>query len=102
MNLYPILDTVSTALLVLTSICYFYQVIYLILPLLLELRASLPPGGRCPSAHTGADGGWRAVPTCSRSDRCTTRQITARCPHQSRSARQLMNSGAIATGNRLF
>ena len=33
MNLYPILDTVSTALLVLTSICYFYQVIYLILPL---------------------------------------------------------------------
>ena len=33
MNLYPILDTVSTALLLLTSICYFYQVIYLILPL---------------------------------------------------------------------
>ena len=33
MNLYPIIETVSTALLVLTSICYFYQVIYLILPL---------------------------------------------------------------------
>ena len=32
MNLYPIFETVSTALLVLTSICYFYQVIYLILP----------------------------------------------------------------------
>ena len=32
MNLYPILDTVSTILLLLTSICYFYQVIYLILP----------------------------------------------------------------------
>ena len=32
MNLYPILNTVSTVLLVLTSICYFYQVIYLILP----------------------------------------------------------------------
>ena len=33
MNLYPIFDTVSTVLLALTSICYFYQVIYLILPL---------------------------------------------------------------------
>ena len=30
------------------------------------------------------DEGWRAVPTRSRSDRCTTRQITARCPHQSK------------------
>ena len=32
MNLYAIFDTVSTILILLTSICYFYQVIYLILP----------------------------------------------------------------------
>ena len=32
MNLYTIFDTVSTILILLTTICYFYQVIYLILP----------------------------------------------------------------------
>ena len=31
-----------------------------------DSQKSLPPGGRCPSAHTGADEGWRAVPTRSR------------------------------------
>ena len=32
MNLYAIFDTVSTILILLTTVCYFYQVIYLILP----------------------------------------------------------------------
>ena len=32
MNLYAIFDTVSTVLILLTSLCYFYQIIYLILP----------------------------------------------------------------------
>ena len=42
---------------------------------------SLPPGGRCPE---GADEGWRAVSTRRKSDRCITRQVTARIPHQSK------------------
>ena len=33
MNLYAIFDTVSTVLILLTTVCYFYQVVYLILPL---------------------------------------------------------------------
>ena len=36
MNLYPIFEALSTGLVVLTTICYFYQIIYLILPLLLK------------------------------------------------------------------
>ena len=42
---------------------------------------SLPPGGRCPE---GADEGWHAVSTRRKSDRCITRQVTARIPHQSK------------------
>ena len=33
MNLYAIIDTISTVLILLTTICYFYQIVYLILPL---------------------------------------------------------------------
>ena len=33
MNLYAVFDTISSVLILLTSICYFYQIIYLILPL---------------------------------------------------------------------
>ena len=36
MNLYPIFEAFSTGLVVLTTICYFYQIIYLILPLILK------------------------------------------------------------------
>ena len=36
MNLYPIFEALSTFLVVLTSICYFYQIIYLIVPLILR------------------------------------------------------------------
>ena len=36
MNLYPIFEALSTGLVVLTTICYFYQIIYLILPLILK------------------------------------------------------------------
>ena len=36
MNLFPIFEALSTALVVLTTICYFYQIIYLILPLILR------------------------------------------------------------------
>ena len=38
MNLFPIFEALSTILVVLTSICYFYQIIYLILPFLLKDR----------------------------------------------------------------
>ena len=36
MNLFPIFEALSTALVVLTTICYFYQIIYLIVPLILK------------------------------------------------------------------
>ena len=36
MNLFPIFEALSTGLVVLTTICYFYQIIYLILPLILR------------------------------------------------------------------
>ena len=36
MNLFPVFEALSTALVVLTTICYFYQIIYLILPLILK------------------------------------------------------------------
>ena len=36
MNLFPIIEALSTGLVVLTTICYFYQIIYLILPLILR------------------------------------------------------------------
>ena len=36
MNLFPIIEALSTALVVLTTICYFYQIIYLIVPLVLK------------------------------------------------------------------
>ena len=36
MNLHPIFAALSTTLVVLTTICYFYQIIYLILPLILK------------------------------------------------------------------
>ena len=38
MNLYTIVDTVSTVLILLTSVCYFYQIIYLVLPFFLRKR----------------------------------------------------------------
>ena len=33
MNFYAVIDTLSTVLILLTTICYFYQIVYLILPL---------------------------------------------------------------------
>ena len=36
MNLYAVFEALSTFLVVLTSICYFYQIIYLIIPLILR------------------------------------------------------------------
>ena len=36
MNLYPIFEAISTFLVALTTICYFYQIIYLIVPLILR------------------------------------------------------------------
>ena len=36
MNLFPVMDALSTFLVVLTTICYFYQIIYLLLPLFLK------------------------------------------------------------------
>ncbi|MBQ8622068.1 MAG: glycosyltransferase family 2 protein [Oscillospiraceae bacterium] len=36
MNVYAVLEALSTGLVVLTTICYFYQIIYLVLPLILK------------------------------------------------------------------
>lgn len=36
MHLYPIMKEISTVLVILTSICYFYQLVYLILPLIVK------------------------------------------------------------------
>lgn len=36
MRLYPVFEALSAALVVLTTICYFYQIIYLLLPLVLR------------------------------------------------------------------
>ena len=36
MNLFRIVEILSTTLVVLTTICYFYQIIYLIVPLVLK------------------------------------------------------------------
>ena len=42
MNLFPIFEALSTSLVVLTTICYFYQIIYLILPLILKDKTHGP------------------------------------------------------------
>ena len=48
MNLYPIFEALSTGLVVLTTICYFYQIIYLILPLILKDK---PHGAEKPNRY---------------------------------------------------
>lgn len=42
MNLFPIFEALSAFLVALTTICYFYQIIYLILPLILKDRPHGP------------------------------------------------------------
>ena len=42
MNLYPVFDAISAFLVTLTSICFFYQIIYLIVPLILRDRPHGP------------------------------------------------------------
>ena len=48
MNLFPIFEALSTGLVVLTTICYFYQIIYLILPLVLKDK---PHGAERPNRY---------------------------------------------------
>lgn len=38
MNLYTVLRSISAVLMVLTSVCYLYQIVYLILPLIKKQR----------------------------------------------------------------
>ena len=48
MNLYTVLRTFSAALAMLTAVCYFYQIIYLILPL---LKKQKPLTRECPTRY---------------------------------------------------